>query len=162
MLPQLRFVFGYWMKDARTAPAAIFRPSRSSPARRLLGGEAAETRDWALVRLDRPVPETIAKPVTDWTLDPVQKGQKVFVIGFPSGIPLKYAPGAHVRDVANPGFFVAELDTFGGNSGSGVYDQATKKLVGVLVSGDADYVEDKAKKCWRVHSARAAAAGARS
>jgi hypothetical protein len=150
MLPQLRFVFGYWMKDARTAPGDI--PAEQVFAgKEVVGGEAAETRDWALVRLDRPVPETIAKPVADWTLDPVQKGQKVFVIGFPSGIPLKYAPNAPVRDVANPGYFVAELDTFGGNSGSGVYDQATKRLVGVLVSGDADYVEDRAKKCWRVH-----------
>ncbi len=102
------------------------------------------------MRLDRPVPETIAKPVTDWALDPVHKGQTVFTIGFPSGIPLKYAPNAPVRDIKNT-FFVAELSSFSGNSGSGVYDQATKKLAGVLVRGAADYVKDDANKCWRVH-----------
>jgi V8-like Glu-specific endopeptidase len=150
MLPETRFVFGYWMKDAATPPGDI--PAEQVFAgKKLLGGEASDARDWALVRLDRPVPENIAKPVTDWTLDPVQKGQKVFVIGFPSGIPLKYAPGASVRDESKPGFFVADLDSFGGNSGSGVYDQATKKLIGILVRGDTDYLEDKAKRCWRVH-----------
>ena len=63
-------------------------------------------------------------------------------ICFPSGIPLKYAPGAEIRDISKPEFFVANLDTFGGNSGSGVYDQATKELVGILVRGDTDYVLD--------------------
>jgi hypothetical protein len=149
-LPDVRFVFGYWMQDAASAPAAI--PSAQVFAGKdVLGGEKNDARDWALVRLDRAVPDTIAKPVTDWTVDPVKKGQRVFVIGYPSGIPLKFAPGAHVRDDSNPGFFVADLDTFGGNSGSGVYDQATKKLAGVLVRGDTDYLQDKANKCWRVH-----------
>ncbi len=149
-LPEVRFVFGYWMQDEASAPTAI--PSEQIFAgKEVLGGEMSDERDWAIVRLDRAVSDKIAKPVTDWTLDPVQKGQKVFVIGYPSGIPLKYAPGAHVRDDSNPGFFVADLDTFGGNSGSGVYDQATKKLIGVLVRGDTDYLEDKTKKCWRVH-----------
>jgi V8-like Glu-specific endopeptidase len=150
MLPETRFVFGYWMKDAATPPGDI-PAAQVFAGKKLLGGEANDVRDWALVRLDRPVPEAIAKPVADWTLDPVQKGQKVFVIGFPSGIPLKYAPGASVRDESKPGFFVADLDSFGGNSGSGVYDQATKRLIGILVRGDTDYIEDKANRCWRVH-----------
>jgi len=150
MLFETRFVFGYWMKDAATPPGDI-PAEQVFTGKKLLGGESSDARDCALVRLDRPVPETIAKPVTDWTLDPVQKGQKVFVIGFPSGIPLKYAPGASVRDESKPGFFVADLDSFGGNSGSGVYDQATKKLIGVLVRGDTDYIQDKVNRCWRVH-----------
>lgn len=149
-LSEVKFVFGYWMENATTASADL--PSEQVfTGQDVLGGEMNETRDWALVRLDRPVPETIAKPVTDWAREPVQAGQGVFVIGYPSGIPLKYAPGAHVRDASKPGFFVANLDSFGGNSGSGVYDQATNKLVGILVRGDTDYVEDKARKCLRVN-----------
>lgn len=149
-LAKVKFVFGYWMENGNSASAEL--PSEQVfTGQEVLRGEMNETRDWALVRLDRPVPEAIAKPVTDWARDPVQVGQGVFVIGYPSGIPLKYAPGAHVRDISNPGFFVANLNSFGGNSGSGVYDQATNKLVGVLVRGDTDYLEDKARKCWRVH-----------
>ena len=151
-LPEIRFVFGYWMQDAKSPPAAI--PSQQVFAgREVIGGEMNDVKDWALVRLDRPVPPGIAKPVSEseWSAAPVKKDQRVFVIGYPSGIPLKYAPGAHVRDTSSPGFFVANLDTFGGNSGSGVYDQATRKLVGVLVRGDADYLHDKVNKCYRVH-----------
>jgi V8-like Glu-specific endopeptidase len=150
-LPGVRFVFGYWMKDAATGPGEI-PAGQVFSGKDVVGGEFTEKdKDWALVRLDRPVPETVAKPVTSYAVEPVQKNQRVFVIGFPSGIPLKYAPGARVRDNANPAFFVADLDSFGGNSGSGVYDQATKKLIGVLVRGDTDYARDYANNCNRVH-----------
>ncbi len=150
-LPDVRFVFGYWMKDASTAPGDIPAEQVFS-GKEAVGGEfSPESNDWALVRLDRPVPPEVAEPVTSYALDPVQKGERVFVIGFPSGIPLKYAPGARVRDNVNSAFFVADLNSFGGNSGSGVYDQATKKLIGILVRGDTDYVKDYANNCNRVH-----------
>jgi hypothetical protein len=64
---------------------------------------------------------------------------------------LKSAPGAEVRDTANQSFFKADLDTFGGNSGSGVFDQGTKKLIGVLVRGDTDYEKDPSGKCTIAH-----------
>ncbi len=149
-LSTVKFVFGYWMEN-ETSASADLPSAQVFTGQDVVGGEMNDTRDWALVRLDRAVPETVAKPVTDWAREPVQIGQGVFVIGYPSGIPLKYAPGAHVRDNSNPGFFVANLDSFGGNSGSGVYDQATRKLVGILVRGDADYLEDRTRKCRRVH-----------
>jgi V8-like Glu-specific endopeptidase len=144
-----RFVFGYWMSDATTPPKDIPAEQVFS-GKEAITGEFSETRDWAVVRLDRPVPETIAKPVTDWAIEPLQKDQKVFTFGFPSGIPLKYAPNAPVRDIKQT-FYVAELSTFSGNSGSGVYDQATRKLAGVLVRGEVDYLKDTAAKCQRVH-----------
>jgi Trypsin-like peptidase domain len=146
----MRFVFGYRLdgptSDVRTLPAAqVFA------GKEVVGGETGMPRDWALIRLARPVAATLAEPVTAWDTTAISKGAKVFVIGFPSGIPLKYAPGAEVRDNENPDFFVANLDTFGGNSGSGVYDQSTKKLIGILVRGETDYVEDQSKNCSRVN-----------
>ncbi len=146
----IEFVFGYWMKDPASPPVTM-PAAQVFGGKEVLGGEMNGTNDWALVTLDRPVPASIAVPVSNWELKPVQTGQKVFVIGYPSGIPLKYAPGAQVRDISNPGYFKADLDTFGGNSGSGVYDQATKKLVGVLVKGDTDYKKDPAKQCMIAH-----------
>ncbi len=148
-LSEIRFVFGYRMEDAQTSPAAI-PPSQVFSGKELLGHDTGD-KDWALIRLDRPVSPAIATPVSDWKLEPVRKGQKVFVIGYPSGIPLKYAPGAEVRETENGGFFKADLDTFGGNSGSGVFDQATNKLVGVLVRGDTDYEEYKPGHCMIAH-----------
>ena len=37
-------------------------------------------------------------------------------------------------------YFVANTDTFGGNSGSGVFDLSTLQQVGILVRGETDYV----------------------
>lgn len=144
LLPSVRFVFGYRMEKPTTDSKEILATIRSlqiftgkQPA---VGGTfTRNAADWALVRLAKPVPPDIAEPMTDWDLTPVAKDQKVFVIGYPSGIPLKYAPDAVVRDSSNPHFFVANLDSFGGNSGSGVFDESTNKLVGILVRGEPDY-----------------------
>jgi V8-like Glu-specific endopeptidase len=151
----IKFVFGFALQtpnaDATTLPAAnVFT------GKEVIGGENgdhsdAHRHDWALVRLDKPVPASVAEPVTNWETATVAKGARVFVIGFPAGMPLKYAPGASVRDASNDAWFVANLDTFGGNSGSGVYDQASKKLVGVLVEGELDYKADTARSCYLVN-----------
>ena len=150
-----KFVFGYLLQnatsDATTVPAAnVFA------GKEVAGGESGDfadvhRHDWALVRLDRPVPAAVAEPVTNWETASIAKDQRVFVMGFPAGLPLKYAPGARVRDASNNAWFVANLDTFGGNSGSGVYDQTTKKLAGVLVVGEVDYKPDVARGCFLVN-----------
>jgi hypothetical protein len=54
---------------------------------------------------------------------------------------MKWAGGASVRSVSSSrGFFAANLDTFGGNSGSPVFDAVEHTVKGVLVRGDTDYV----------------------
>ncbi|MFY9643184.1 MAG: trypsin-like serine peptidase [Rhodomicrobium sp.] len=150
-----KFVFGYSLQnpdaDVRSIPAANVFTGRAP-----LDGEYGNPHDpnyhdWALVHLDRPVPPSIAEPVTGWESARVTNGERVFVIGFPAGMPLKYAPNAHVHDDTNDASFVADLDTFGGNSGSGVYDQASKKLVGILVQGEVDFVLDKTRGCYLVN-----------
>jgi V8-like Glu-specific endopeptidase len=141
------FVFGYRMEQADAGPSAI--PAEAVfHGKEVIGGQRTDDVDWALVRLDRPVPAALAEPVTNWDVSPVEQGQKVFTMGYPSGLPLKYAPGAAVRDISHPGFFLANLDTFGGNSGSGVFDERTRKLIGVLVRGDTDYKYDQKRFCY--------------
>jgi len=145
-----RFVFGYHMRDESSY--APITPAQVFTAKQVVGGTMnRKADDWALVRLSKPVPSTIAEPVSNWDPTPVKQDQKVFVIGYPSGIPLKYAPDAVVRDISDPSFFVANLDVFSGNSGSGVYDQNSNRLIGVLVRGETDYVPDQATGCDRVN-----------
>src|SRR3712207_7230060 len=55
-----------------------------------------------------------------------------------SGLPTKIADGARVVR-ANASFFEADLDTFGGNSGSPVFDARTNTVLGLLVRGATDY-----------------------
>ena len=46
----------------------------------------------------------------------IPDNQAVHVIGHPVGLPMKFAAGATVRNNLPTAFFVANLDTYGGNS----------------------------------------------
>ena len=94
--------------------------------------------DWALIRLDRKV--TGHEPLKYDTSDSVKNGDPLVVIGHPAGLPTKVAGGATVRDASPKGYFVANLDTYGGNSGSAVFNAKTGVIVGILVRGENDYV----------------------
>jgi hypothetical protein len=71
------------------------------------------------------------------------EGAALTIIGFGSGIPAKIDTGGRVVSPRERllDFFNATTDSFGGNSGSGVFDGSGGELVGILVRGDEDYVE---------------------
>ncbi|MDX2258599.1 MAG: trypsin-like peptidase domain-containing protein [Hyphomicrobiaceae bacterium] len=151
-LANIRFVFGFHAKSAAEPGPRRIASDRVFTAERLVAHayDAASGTDWAIVDLDRPVPSSVAAPVRRATLaQPVVEGEPVYSLGYPDGLPLKYAPGATVRDTASPTTFKANLDVFTGNSGSGVYLAETNELVGILVRGERDFVRDKQAGCVR-------------
>jgi len=93
--------------------------------------------DFAVIELDRPV--TDRRPLKLRESGTIEVGTPVVVAGYPSGLPLKISGGAQVRSL-NSVFFVANLDTYGGNSGSAVLNALTMEVEGILVRGDTDYV----------------------
>lgn len=139
-LSNIRFVFGFRMTDAEHA-RANFPANDVYAGASLIGRQLAQDgTDWALVRLDREV--VGHKPVKYRTAGKISNTQSLFVIGHPSGLPQKYAPGAKVRDNAPVPFFVANLDTYGGNSGSPVFNASNGKVEGILVRGENDFVSN--------------------
>jgi V8-like Glu-specific endopeptidase len=94
--------------------------------------------DYAVFKIDREVIDR--KPLKFRTKGVVAKNQKIVVIGHPSGLPTKIAAGAVVRDQTKPDFFLTNLDTFGGNSGSAVFNVDTGFVEGILVRGETDYI----------------------
>jgi V8-like Glu-specific endopeptidase len=104
--------------------------------------------DYAVIRLDRPTNRPALKFRREGK---IAKGEQLVVIGHPSGIPAKIADNAWVRTDDNDYFFKANLDTFGGNSGSAVFNLETKEVEGILVRGERDYVFDLEKKCYVVN-----------
>ncbi len=107
--------------------------------------ESGSKMDFALIKLDRKVVgRAVLKVRTEGKID---AGEKIVVIGHPTGLPAKVADNAWVRNNSNDVFFVANLDTFGGNSGSAVFNAETGIVEGILVRGEADYVYDWNKSC---------------
>ena len=94
--------------------------------------------DFALIELDREV--TDRTPLEFRKEGLVEDNAPLVVIGHPSGLPTKIADGANVRDNMDPVYFSANLDTFGGNSGSAVFNSETGVVEGILVRGETDYV----------------------
>lgn len=106
--------------------------------------------DWGIIELDRKVKGIDRVEIR--MEGEIEVGEKLVVIGHPSGLPTKVADGAFVRKNDNPNFFQANLDTFGGNSGSAVFNAHTGLVEGILVRGENDYESDSVdeKNCMRV------------
>ena len=139
-LASLRFVFGFRMKDAQTANTT-FAADDVYEGKAIIGRQmVSDGPDWALVRLKRAV--VGRTPVALRTKGKIANKQSVFVIGHPNGLPAKYAPKAKVRDNTPGPFFVANLDTYGGNSGSPVFGASSYKVEGILVRGENDFVSN--------------------
>jgi V8-like Glu-specific endopeptidase len=93
--------------------------------------------DYAVIELDRKARDRA--PLAFRKSGKIAKDTVVAVIGHPTGLPTKITTGARVRSLAGK-FFVANLDTYGGNSGSAVFNTRTSEVEGILVRGENDYV----------------------
>lgn len=132
-----KFVFGFAVKEKGVLPESV--PSSEVYGCAKLIGRLQENSgaDYALVRLDRKVGNH--KPLDINRGGAIENGAPLFVIGHPAGLPTKVAGGAKVRDASPNGYFVANLDTYGGNSGSAVFNAKSGLIEGILVRGEQDY-----------------------
>jgi hypothetical protein len=136
---KIKFVFGFAVKEKGVLPKSVLE-TEVYGCKELIGREqVGNGADWALVRLDRKVAGH--SPLKLNLTGQIEAKTEVLVIGHPAGLPTKIAGGAHVRDSSKPGFFVANLDTYGGNSGSAVFNAATGLVEGILVRGEQDYAQ---------------------
>ena len=134
------FVFDFRVPSGGSFPTdqVIVDNSQVYQGVELLGRQReADGPDWALVRLDRKI--SGRKILALRTSGSLSTGAGVYVIGHPSGLPMKIADNAVVRNDANPAFYVTNLDTYGGNSGSPVFSADTHQVEGILVRGGQDF-----------------------
>jgi urease beta subunit len=133
-----RFVFGFRMRDANIAETVINNGEIYSGVSIIGRQQIEDGPDWALVRINRPV--TNHRIARIRRTGRIGDTQAVQVIGHPSGLPTKFTDGAAVRNNEPEGFFVANLDSYGGNSGSPVFNSDTHEVEGILVRGETDFV----------------------
>lgn len=140
-----RWVFDYKVdfadQGAVNVPASSVYSCKKIISRSL---DNASKDDYALIELDRSVADR--NPLKFRTSGKVSKGDSLVVIGHPTGLPTKIADGAKVRSLQGK-FFVANLDTYGGNSGSAVFNVETEEVEGILVRGETDYVYNSSLGC---------------
>lgn len=131
------FVFGFAIEQEGAMPNSVNSDDVYN-CQDLIHTEArGNGADFAIVRLDRPVmnhaPLKMRESGSPNVADPL------VVIGHPAGLPTKVAAGASIRSFANQ-YFVANLDTYGGNSGSAVFHDTSGEVEGILVRGEQDFI----------------------
>jgi V8-like Glu-specific endopeptidase len=135
-----KFVFGYHVAKKGKNPSEV-------PSEDVVGCKSIKYRiqegngaDFGIIELDRNInnhePVKLAQRTTS---NELVAGDKLLMIGHPAGLPTKVEDGGKVRDSSPSGFLIANTDSYGGNSGSGVFNQTTGELEGVLVRGEQDY-----------------------
>ncbi|MDH4468129.1 MAG: serine protease [Bacteriovoracaceae bacterium] len=133
-----KFIFGFALEKADVVTTLI-PPEDVAECKKIVSRSLDEStqNDYAIIELKKPI--THRKPLKLSKTNP-SVGTPLVVIGHPSGLPVKIADGANVRsaNVGSP-FFVGNLDTYGGNSGSAVFNQKTGLIEGILVRGENDF-----------------------
>jgi len=133
------FIFGFSYEsenqDVTLIPRENIYTCKRLIAQRVGGSNQT---DYAVIELDRVV--TDREPLPYRSTGMVDKGTELTVIGHPAGLPTKIAGGAAVRNNDRPAYFVANLDTYGGNSGSAVFNASSGEVEGILVRGETDFV----------------------
>lgn len=133
-----KFVFNFAYKIKGVDPKTVGADDVYS-CKELIHSElnSSSLNDYAIIRLDRAVVGRSPLPIRQ--SGKVVDGSNLVVIGHPSGLATKVAGGAAVRDNKPLPYFVANLDTYGGNSGSAVFNADTGLVEGILVRGETDF-----------------------
>ena len=109
----------------------------------IASSNSKNSTDFALIQLDRPA---AGRSPLELSSKPLTYQDPLMLIGHPMGLPTKFTMNGKVRSLIPEHFFTASLDAFSGNSGSAVFDQNTKKIVGILVRGESDF--DRRNGCY--------------
>lgn len=136
-----RFVFGYNVSQKGKYPSEVPSADVVGCKNVIHTEQAGNGADFAIVELDRAITNHEPLKLAQRTRNnELKSGDKLLMIGHPAGIPTKIDDGAKVRDASPNGYLIANTDSYGGNSGSAVFNLTTGEIEGVLVRGEQDYV----------------------
>lgn len=138
-LEKTRFLFGY-AANSEDDINVDFNTAMILTGKRIIARGNSNSVDYAVIEINESIPENRVLPINLNTK--TADNDSLYVIGFPSGLPLKIAGGASVRQNDHANYFIANLDSYGGNSGSPVFNAITHQVEGILVRGEIDYLDN--------------------
>lgn len=151
-----KWVFGF--KDGTTELTSSQVYSCSKIVSQKYVYNSKEISDYAVIELDREVQGYV--PLKTRKFGRVLINTPLVVIGHPMGLPMKATDGGRVSRfneiekqtkiksfLLRSNYFTANLDAYGGNSGSPVFNKRTGKVEGILVQGAEDFVYNAEKEC---------------
>jgi hypothetical protein len=130
------FVFGFEMVDEQTSSLPV-PVSNVYTCVEVVDRILTFSNDWGIFRVDRPVEGRM--PLTFRQEGIVPDDAPLVLVGHPVGLPTKVAGGATVRNNNPAEYFSANLDAYGGNSGSAVFHADDFVVEGILVRGVLDF-----------------------
>lgn len=138
----MRFISDYVM-DGPTNPIRTY-PEKIFNCKKVLYDNDTFGSDIAIVQIDREFPLS-ALSLTEQSLT---LQDEILAVGFPSGLPMKSSGPGPIRSITD-NIIIAELETYGGNSGSPVFNKNSNKIAGLLVGGEDDFILADNKKCFK-------------
>lgn len=100
--------------------------------------------DFSILRVDKAVPVEWIGKLSDPSS--IAINEKVYMMGHPIGLPLKFTPNGKVFRIEN-GELITNLDSYEGNSGSPVFDSIRLTIEGILIRGNHDFNYSSDGKC---------------
>jgi V8-like Glu-specific endopeptidase len=147
--PNVSVVFGYAL-DETGQVTTEFSNNQVYRCETVLAGESDPTgSDWRVLELDREVQHIDA--LTVYQGEAISSAWELAIIGHPNGLPAKVGMDARVLDASPGSYFVTDIDSYVGNSGSPVFTehQGQPVVVGLLSRGADDFeqVSNGAESC---------------
>jgi len=105
--------------------------------------------DYTLFRVDRIVKNRT--PLKFRKEGKIKNDDQFLVIGHPNGLPLISTYSTNVFENDSEFLFKINSDTFGGNSGSPVFNIRTGLVEGILTDGEIDYRLNKQRQCREIN-----------
>lgn len=130
------YSIAFWYDNSST----VFEKIRSVGCKEVIKHKNelfSEGLDYALIRLEHAV----NFPATKVFNKKINVGDAVYALGYPLGSPKKKAEGKIREFNGETNVYSSNLDVFQGNSGSPVFLAKNHELIGIISTGETDFVD---------------------
>jgi hypothetical protein len=139
-------VYGFRMKSKLDVNIIINQNDIYEPIRIVKRELESTTNDYSILEIKQTFAENRIASIR--RTGKIADNDKVHVIGYPSGLPIKVTLNANVFNNGYPNYFTINSDTYQGNSGSPVFNSVSHIVEGILVRGEKDFRYIRLNNCY--------------